>query len=116
MDSDDNETVDLRTKEPGWHYVGRIGIDTAKCWIGDPTYEVPYFGDEPGLVPYPGIERQHDIGRGVLVSTGFGDGAYPVFVRVDEDSGRTVGVLIDFGMTDAQRRLFDRVGMGGSRG
>jgi hypothetical protein len=106
VDSEDNETVDLRTKEPGWHYVGRIGIDTATCWIGDPTYEVPYFADEPGLVPYLGIEREDDIGRGVLVSTGFGDGAYPVYVRADDDSGRTVGVLIDFGMTDVQRRLF----------
>jgi hypothetical protein len=116
MDSDDDETVDLRTKEPGWRYVGRIGIDTAKCWIGDPTYEVPYFADEPGLVPYLGIEREDDIGRGVLVRTGFGDGAYPVYVRADDDSGRTVGVFIDFGMTDAQRRLFDRVTMGRSRG
>jgi hypothetical protein len=107
MDSEDNETVDLRTKEPGWHYVGSIGIDTAKCWIGDPTYEVPDFADEPGLVPYLGIEREDDIGRGVLVRTGFGDGAYPVYVRAEEASGRTVGVLIDFGMTDAQRRLFD---------
>jgi hypothetical protein len=116
MDSDDDETVDLRTKEPGWRYVGRIGIDTAKCWIGDPTYEVPDGADEPGLVPYLGIAREDDIGRGVLVRTGFGDGAYPVYVRADEDSGRTVGVFIDFGMTDMQRRLFDRESMRGSRG
>jgi hypothetical protein len=109
MDADDNETVDLRTKEPGWSYVGSIGIDTARCWIGDPTYKVPYFGDETGLVPYLGIERHDGIGRGVLVSTGFGDGAYPVYVREAEDSGRTVGVLIDFGMTDVQRRLFEDV-------
>ena len=116
MESEDNETVDLRTKEPGWHYIGTIGIDTAKCWIGDPTYEVPYFGDEPGLVPYLGIVRGDDIGRGVLVSTGFGDGEYPVYVRADEESGRTVGVFIDFGMTDLQRRLFDRATTGRSRG
>jgi hypothetical protein len=109
MTSEDSETVDLRTREPGWHYVGQIGIDTARCWIGDPTYEVPYFGDEPGLVPYLGIERDDDVGRGVLVRTGFGDGEYPVYLRTDDDSGRTVGVLIDFGMTDLQRRLFEGV-------
>ncbi len=108
MDAEDAETVDPRAKEPGWRDVGRIGIDTATCWIGDPTYQVPYFGDDAGLVPYLGIERADDVGRGVLVSTGFGDGAYPVYVRADEDSGRTVGVFIDFGMTDVQRRLFDR--------
>jgi hypothetical protein len=109
MHSEDSETVDLRTKERGWRYVGRIGIDTATCWIGDPSYEVPHFADEHGLVPYRGIEREDDIGRGVLVSTGFGDGAYPVYVRADERSGRTVGVFVDFGMTDVQRRLFERV-------
>jgi hypothetical protein len=109
MESEDNETVELRMKEPGWSYVGRIGIDTATCWIGDPTYEVPYFGDDPGLVPYLGIVRNDDIGRGVLVHAGFGDGAYPVYVRTAEDSQRTVGVLIDFGMTDLQRRLFEHV-------
>ena len=109
MDPEDNETVGLRAREPGWHYVGSIGIDTATCWIGDPTYEVPYFGDACGLVPYIGIDRNDDVGRGVLVSTGFGDGSYPVYLRTAKGSGRTVGVLIDFGMTDAQRRLFEHV-------
>ena len=108
MHSEDSETVDLRTNEPGWHYVGRIGIDTARCWIGDPTYKGPDTSDEPGLVPYLGIEREDDVGRGVLVRTGFGDGEYPVYVRAEEHSGRTVGVFIDFGMTDLQRRLFER--------
>jgi hypothetical protein len=51
----------------------------------------------------------------VLCRTGFGDGEYPVYIREDESSGRTVGVFIDFGMTDVQRRLFDRAGIGGSR-
>jgi hypothetical protein len=116
MHSEDSETVDLRASEPGWQYVGRIGIDTARCWIGDPSYDVPYFADEPGLVSYAGIERTDDIGRGVLVSTGFGDGAYPVYVRADVDSGRTVGLFVDFGMTDVQRRLFEGVPTGESRG
>jgi hypothetical protein len=107
MDSEDRETVDLRTSEPGWNYVGTIGIDTARCWIGDPSYELPESGDEPGLLRYVAVERDDDIGRGVLVRTGFGDGEYPVYLRTDEESGRTVGVLIDFGMTDLQRRLFD---------
>jgi hypothetical protein len=47
------------------------------------TCEVPHFADERGLVAHRGIERQDDIGRGVLVSTGLGDGAYP------STSGRT---------------------------
>jgi hypothetical protein len=105
-----HETIELRTNEPGWHYVGRIGIDTARCWIGDPAYQVPGSDEEPGLVRYSGIERNDDIGRGVLVGTGFGDGEYPVYVRADHGSGRTVGVFIDFGMTDLQRRLFERAG------
>ena len=116
MDFEDNETVDLRAKEPGWRYVGTIGIDTATCWIGDPTYAVPHFADDPGLVPYLGSEREDGVGRGVLVETGFGDGAYPVYVRKDEASGRSVGVFIDFGMTDVQRRLFDRASGRGYRG
>jgi hypothetical protein len=36
-------------EDAGWELVGAIGIDTAKCWIGDPSCEVAELGDEPGL-------------------------------------------------------------------
>lgn len=36
------------------------------------------------------------LGAGVCVSTGFGDGSYPVYVEYDKETGRVARVVVDF--------------------
>jgi hypothetical protein len=97
-----------------WTLVGHIGVDAGLCWIGDPCYilhrdKLPetlgknwdQFCDT--LESYPLAKSfNHDLGHeglGVVVSTGYGDGTYPVYVKYidDRDWGkRVVGVYVDF--------------------
>ena len=90
--------------------VGHIGVDAGLCWIGDPCYiihckELPAtlgkdwgdfcnaLSDEgPTLKSFeynPGNE-----GLGVCVSTGYGDGVYPVYATIKD--GRVARVTVDF--------------------
>jgi len=81
--------------------VGHIGIDAGLCWIGDPCYVLPddatsnpgpnwgKFCDQLGNDPGPTMKSfpfplGHE-GLGVCVSTGYGDGLYPVTVEIAED-------------------------------
>ena len=75
-----------------WTEIGTIGIDAGMCWIGDPCY---LRGDDNGhaegspagpwmeFINWIGddLTKQHPLG--CVVSTGHGDGAYPVEVRYD---------------------------------
>jgi hypothetical protein len=90
--------------------VGTIGVDAGLCWIGDPCY---IFNPEerPKAIgkdwadfcsklskEYPtcqqfNYDRGHP-GLGVVVSTGDGDGEYPVFVEIV--GGRVAKVWVDF--------------------
>jgi hypothetical protein len=90
--------------------VGEIGVDAGLCWIGDPCYilhpqEPPkaigkdwgefckQLGDD-----YPTAKQfNYDLGHpglGVVVSTGYGDGVYPVYAAIRE--GRIAKVWVDF--------------------
>lgn len=96
--------------ETDWQRVGEIGVDAGICWIGDPCYILhrtpkeqeelapvigadwlefcdKLHGDNSGVTTFP-YALGHD-GLGVVVSTGYGDGVYPVFVRYDKE-GRVV--------------------------
>ncbi len=86
--------------------VGVIGVDAGLCWIGDPCY---IMGKDATGQPteswnefcdlladkkhYSNGTSTHD--SGVCVSTGYGDGEYPVFVRRNED-GRIAEVVVKF--------------------
>ncbi|HMJ57245.1 MAG TPA: hypothetical protein VK540_34485 [Polyangiaceae bacterium] len=86
-----------------WLKVGVIGVDAGMCWVGDPCRVIH---DEEGpeaalgkdwydfcrLTTKHGIEgptsaAQFDAktGLGVCVRSGYGDGAYDVFVRKSRD-------------------------------
>lgn len=101
-----------KMKDQKWEQVGEIGVDAGLCWIGDPCYVL-----HPDVAPkaigknwkefcqrldgeqYP-IAKQfnYDLGHaglGVCVSTGYGDGTYPVEIRRDED-GRIAEVRVKF--------------------
>ena len=94
--------------------VGQIAVDAGLCWIGDPCYVLPNdasnasqvrdwskFCDQ--LITADGkakdsaqfrFEHGH-IGLGVAVSTGWGDGMYPVYVEYSE-GGRIAKVEVVF--------------------
>jgi hypothetical protein len=96
-----------------WEKVGEIGVDAGLCWIGDPCY---ILHKKPTEVPsnlgkdwsefcrllgedYPTAKQfNYDLGHpglGVAVSTGYGDGTYPVYIKKNEE-GRIVGVMVKF--------------------
>ena len=108
-----------------WTLVGHFGVDAGLCWIGDPCYimhttttkdgkEVPAplpatlgkdWGEFCDKLNYDGPVMQsfnYELGHeglGCLVSTGYGDGSYPVYALVlDEgDWGKRVAALfVDF--------------------
>lgn len=94
-------------------HIGEIGIDAGLCWIGDPCYilhadRMPKaignsweafcnILDEDGQYP---VRKQfnYDLGHaglGMVVSTGYGDGVYPVYAEFN-DEGRIAKVTIEF--------------------
>jgi len=74
-------------------HIGNIDIEAGKCWIGDPCYVLPDDASEREQVntwdkfcetmrpnkKYASFNyRMGHEGLGVCVSTGYGDGSYPV--------------------------------------
>ncbi|MDX2059677.1 MAG: DUF4241 domain-containing protein [Gemmatimonadales bacterium] len=93
--------------------IGEIGVDAGLCWIGDPCY-ILHADPAPKAIgrdwdafcdllheggQYPTCKQFHyDLGHpglGVVVSTGYGDGTYPVFAEFNED-GRVAKVWVEF--------------------
>ena len=80
-----------------WTQIGFIGIDAGGCWIGDPCYLRPDSNGPDGPAegspagPWVGFinwlgdadAKEHPLG--CVVSTGHGDGCYPVEVRRTND-------------------------------
>jgi hypothetical protein len=91
--------------------IGEIGVDAGLCWIGDPCYilHTPKLPKEIGkswaefcdmLCRDDQVYKQfhYDLGHpglGVLVSTGYGDGTYPVYAEFN-DEGRIAKVWVEF--------------------
>ena len=89
--------------------IGHIGVDAGLCWIGDPCYILPddakenpgddwlKFCSELGS-EYPTLKsfnyKMGHEGLGVCVSTGFGDGSYPVTAEIID--GRVKSVTVTF--------------------
>ncbi len=97
--------------------VGKIGVDAGLVWIGDPCYilhkdKLPkslgkdwgefcdaLHGNDNVLKSFP-YDMGHE-GLGVCVSSGYGDGEYPVYAEIrDEGDGwgeRVRVVTVRFG-------------------
>ena len=100
--------------------VGNISVDAGLCWVGDPCYLIqssnpdgldnlpkeienwPNFiqslGTDDPVIKSFNHKRGHE-GLGVCVSSGIGDGLYPVFATVEDIPGwgeRVTSVRIDF--------------------
>ena len=89
--------------------IGHIGVDAGLCWIGDPCYVLPDDAEgNPGadwsefcnqLDPDNPVAKSFNYkagheGLGVCVSTGYGDGTYPV--EAEYRDGRIASVKITF--------------------
>jgi hypothetical protein len=98
-----------------WEHIGEIGVDAGLCWLGDPCYV--FHKENPPVeigTDWSGFcdilkdkemfdNKQHaqfnyDLGHnglGVCVSTGYGDGCYPVLAKFNKE-GRIAEVKITF--------------------
>jgi hypothetical protein len=103
----------MRIPQDGyWKKVGNFGVDAGICWIGDPCYilhpnEIPKelgknWGDFCNNIDDMKTHKSfnYDMGHeglGVCLSTGWGDGFYPVYARIL--NGRVMQIFIDFDET-----------------
>ena len=94
-----------------WEKVGEIGVDAGRCWIGDACYilhnQKPYkslggtweeFCDllHADEIPHKQFSYDHgEPGLGLCVETGYGDGLYPVFVKLNSE-GRVAEAKVVF--------------------
>ena len=86
----------------GFEVVGSIGVDAGLCWIGDPCYIIHSTDDnsqalgknwhefcdklkDPSVVAQSFNYPMGHEGLGVCVSTGYGDGVYPVIVKKNKE-------------------------------
>ncbi len=103
----------MKTKRNITKRIGEIGVDAGLCWIGDPCY-ILHKAEPPKAIGkdwdgfcdllhedghYPTCKQMHyDLGHpglGVVVSTGYGDGVYPVYAEFNGE-GRVARVWLEF--------------------
>ena len=84
----------------GFKKVGTFGVDAGLCWIGDPCYVVSKDASHVWST-WDKFCDEHDSDKkvnvfpaGICVSSGYGDGEYPVYVK--KQDGRVKEVLIKF--------------------
>lgn len=106
--------MDIEKIEPDLEFIGTIGVDAGCVMVGDPCYHV---GDDTDgrehmgktwsefcekwllkrplqdvvKIPYP---LGHE-GQGIVVTSGWGDGVYPVYIKRGEEN-RIAAIVIDF--------------------
>ena len=91
-------------------HIGNVGVDAGLIWIGDPCYVLPddatenpgadwsafcdALGDAMPTEKSFNFKRGHE-GAGICISSGYGDGVYPVFATYN-DEGRIASVTVQF--------------------
>ena len=85
--------------------IGTIFVDAGLCWVGDPCYVM---GDDASsrvkdwmadFCDKLDFNKNHNAplgdGTGFAISTGYGDGEYPVFIERGHE-GRVSAIRIEF--------------------
>src|SRR5271168_4132582 len=99
----------MKTTSNTRQLIGEIGVDAGLCWIGDPCYILHAnpppkaigkdWGEFCDILDQATCKQfNYDLGHaglGVVVSTGYGDGTYPVYARFNKE-GRVAKVWVDF--------------------
>jgi hypothetical protein len=106
----------MAKREKGWFKAGTVGVDAGLVWVGDPCYVM---GDDASHRVRDWsefcrrLDESHDkdgfsqpLGpiTGVVVSSGYGDGEYPVMVARNRD-GRVAAALVVFTDPDDLRNI-----------
>jgi len=98
-----------------WEKVGTVGVDAGLIIVGDPCYFATPDATEHIAKTWGDfcdflfvLDKEFDKngykqlnygaghpGLGVVVSTGYGDGVYPVFIKKNEE-GRVVRLMVKF--------------------
>jgi len=87
--------------------IGYMSVDAGLCWVGDPCYIMGRDASH-GVKEWDKFcdtlqeQRCHDNGYseplgdgvGFAVTTGYGDGSYPVYI--EKDNGRVTSITVDF--------------------
>jgi len=101
-----------KTLIKGLTYAGSFSVDSGQAMVGDPCYLTDWDTDQhqewnlegkEGQYSYQGASAttltnnfgQLGTATAVAFSTGYGDGIYPVYVKLNEDN-RVAMVVIDF--------------------
>ncbi len=80
--------------------IGVVGVDSGTLLLGDPCY---WLSDEDynKELLQSNFDKSHQVnydlghaGKGVIVSSGYGDGCYPVFATIQD--GRVKEVTVKF--------------------
>jgi uncharacterized protein (DUF1684 family) len=89
-----------------WKLIGSCGVDSGTIMLVDPCYVIADKDVAPRVTYEDTLEAWRTEGHdfhdmfipfedGVIVSSGYGDGNYPVYAKFDED-GRLMEVKVDF--------------------
>jgi hypothetical protein len=88
--------------------IGHMSVDAGLCWVGDPCYVL---GDDASSRVHNWdefcskiTEMKHHAaplgdGVGFAISTGYGDGSYPVYIETSDEGSwgeRVKSITIDF--------------------
>ena len=96
---------------------GHIGVDAGLCWVGDPCYIIHNEDDISSVIgknwsefcgkvtdkevtQFPYTQGQE--GLGLAISTGYGDGFYPVYVRKEHGRVMEISVVFDEGSQEEE--------------
>jgi hypothetical protein len=87
-----------------WVEIGKVGVDSGTLLLADPSYletELPNYDKLVGLTKSKQVKATTDktsqikykrghVGAGVITSTGFGDGEYPVYAKIGKVKGSEI--------------------------
>ena len=97
----------MKIKSKGTYKVGSVYVDAGIVMIGDPCYtlsddashraDVAKSWDKfcEAINTHTGIAEPFSTGFGIVIPSGYGDGAYPVYAKYN-DEGRITEVKVVF--------------------